>query len=549
MKKSIKLAVWMRIAAATCSSLAFCAIVNIGITGIRNAEADRTAVEAILERAQDAEVAHYKWSSLLSSTLYEGGTFTGNTDATSCTLGQWIYGDAGSDDPQLLSLRSELETLHKEVHESAKQALALLQSNPDEAQAYYHNVIRNNVDTLVGKLDMVIKRAEALNKESIEHSNKAIFSMQIMVILCFLVSLFCLISLVQYVLRNIVRPILTITEESAPLSEGYLHMEFSYHAENELGQLVHTLGSALEKIEHYVSDINRVMESMAARNFDVDVSVPFIGDFQSIQASIRKMTGSMSQTVFHINEATTQVTTGAEQISSSSQALAQGATEQASAVEELMASLEELSQNSKRNAVAAQSVQENARQTDAQISTSNEQMTQMIDAMKDIDQSSQEIQKIIGTIESIAFQTNILALNAAVEAARAGTAGKGFAVVADEVRSLAGQSDQAAKATKVLIENSMEAVKRGSDIMGDVSQTMKKTLTLAAQSAGEIDGIARVVREEADAIAQVTQGIEQISAVVQTNSATSEEAAAVSEELFSQTQVLRDQTKAFRIKK
>ena len=173
----------------------------------------------------------------------------------------------------------------------------------------------------------------------------------------------------------------------------------------------------------------------------------------------------------------------------------------------------------------------------------------MIQAMAEISHKSEDIGKIIKTIEDIAFQTNILALNAAVEAARAGEAGRGFAVVADEVRSLAGQSEQAAKATKVLIENSMEAVKRGGSIVKEVSQTMQKTLGLAAQSAGEIDGIAKVVRDEAEAITQVTQGIEQISAVVQTNSATSQEVAAVSEQLFSQTQILRDQTKAFRIKK
>ena len=116
------------------------------------------------------------------------------------------------------------------------------------------------------------------------------------------------------------------------------------------------------------------------------------------------------------------------------------------------------------------------------------------------------------------------------------------------MRSLAGQSEQAAKATKVLIENSMEAVKRGGSIVKRYPRPCRKHLVWQ-HSAGEIDGIAKVVRDEAEAITQVTQGIEQISAVVQTNSATSQEVAAVSEQLFSQTQILRDQTKAFRIKK
>lgn len=548
-KQSIKRAVWIRVLAALCSSLMFCAAVNIGINGIRTAQKESGSATGILEAAQAAEVAHYHWATLLSNALYAGTEFTGSTDPTTCSLGQWLYGDAGTDDAELLALRTELEPLHKQLHESAKNALSTLQTDAESAQSYYQNTIRKNVDQVVLRLVKIIERAELLNTEAKEHMNRAIRVMQTVVILCFLASLACLMSLIHYVLHNVVRPILALTNESTPLAEGHLHLQFSYHGQNELGQLTATLGNALARIDGYVSDINRILAEMAQGNLDVRVSTKFIGDFRSIEESIEKMSTAVSEAIYQIDRATTQVTSGAEQISSSSQALAQGATEQASAVEELLASLEELSANARKNAKAAQEVQDNARQTDVQISTSNEQMSHMIAAMKDIHQSSQEIGKIISTIESIAFQTNILALNAAVEAARAGTAGKGFAVVADEVRSLASQSSEAAQATKVLIENSMSAVKHGGDIVKEVSETMEKTLRLAAQSGGQIDGIAKVVRDEAEALTQITQGIEQISAVVQTNSASSEENSAISDELFSQSQVLRSQTKAFNIKK
>lgn len=548
-KQSIKRAVWIRVLAALCSSLMFCAAVNIGINGIRTAQKESGSATGILEAAQAAEVAHYHWATLLSNALYAGTEFTGSTDPTTCSLGQWLYGDAGTDDAELLALRTELEPLHKQLHESAKNALSTLQTDAESAQSYYQNTIRKNVDQVVLRLVKIIERAELLNTEAKEHMNRAIRVMQTVVILCLLASLACLMSLIHYVLHNVVRPILALTNESTPLAEGHLHLQFSYHGQNELGQLTATLGNALARIDGYVSDINRILAEMAQGNFDVRVSTKFIGDFRSIEESIEKMSTAVSEAIYQIDRATTQVTSGAEQISSSSQALAQGATEQASAVEELLASLEELSANARKNAKAAQEVQDNARQTDVQISTSNEQMSHMIAAMKDIHQSSQEIGKIISTIESIAFQTNILALNAAVEAARAGTAGKGFAVVADEVRSLASQSSEAAQATKVLIENSMNAVKRGGDIVEEVSKTMEETLRLAAQAGGQIDGIAKVVRDEAEALTQVTQGIEQISAVVQTNSASSEENSAISEELFSQSQILRSQTKAFKIKR
>lgn len=456
-KKSIKRAVWIRVLAALCSSLMFCAAVNIGINGIRTAQKQSETATGILEAAQAAEVAHYHWSALLSNALYAGAEFTGSTDPAACSLGQWIYGDARTDDTEILALRAELEPLHKQMHESAENALSTLQTDAGSAQSYYQNTIRKNVDQVVFRLTKIIERANVLNTEAKEHMNRAIRVMQTVVILCFLASLACLVSLIRYVLHNVVRPILLLTNESTPLAEGHLHLQFSYHGQNELGQLTATLGDALARIDDYVSDINRILAEMAQGNLNVKVSTTFIGDFRSIEESIEKMSTAVSEAIYQIDNATTQVTSGAEQISSSSQALAQGATEQASAVEELLASLEELSANARKNAKAAQEVQDNARQTDVQISTSNEQMSHMIAAMKDIHQSSQEIGKIISTIESIAFQTNILALNAAVEAARAGTAGKGFAVVADEVRSLASQSSEAAQATKVLIENSMNA--------------------------------------------------------------------------------------------
>ena len=250
-----------------------------------------------------------------------------------------------------------------------------------------------------------------------------------------------------------------------------------------------------------------------------------------------------------INQAEHRVSQDAEQLSSSSQALAQGATEQASAVEELYATLDDLSKTSERNVQAANSAQENARLTGEQVSVSEEQMEQMVSAMEDITRASQEISKIIKTIEDIAFQTNILALNAAVEAARAGTAGKGFAVVSNEVRSLAAQSDQAAKATKELIDNSVQATERGRQIVGEVSHTLRKTLELVTQSNREIGVIAQAIQGEAIAIGQVTEGIGQISAVVQTNSASSEQAAAVSTELFEQVRLLEDQTSQFHLQK
>ena len=152
-RKSIKHAVWIRVAAAICSSLMFCAAVNIGIQGIRTAQKQSESATNILEQAQAAEVAHYNWATLLSNTLYAGTEFTGSTDPTTCSLGKWLYGDAGTDDADILALRTELEPLHKQLHESAKSVLSTLETDAEGAQSYYQNTIRKNVDQLlIGQL-------------------------------------------------------------------------------------------------------------------------------------------------------------------------------------------------------------------------------------------------------------------------------------------------------------------------------------------------------------------------------------------------------------
>ncbi len=548
MRKSIKKMVGIRVAAALASVVLFSVMMTINILNIEHTQAANTQAAALLDKAQKAETAHYKWSGNLSNALYAGTEFTGSIDPTTCVLGKWLYGEAGTDDSKIISLRSQLEPLHKELHESATLVLDMLKDNPAEAQAYYQDTIQSNLNVLVGLLDEVVEQGTNLSNESTAQMRRTIVIMHITSIVGLSLALICLISLVLYVLRKIVKPILMITRKSKPLQEGHLELDLNYKEKDEMGDLAETLEKSMGRIRTYVEDINRMMSQLSSGNFDVEVQEPFIGDFRSIEESLSSFTSSMSSVLANINHAEQKVSGNAAQLSGGAQALAQGATEQASAVQQLYATLDELSKGAEDNVKTAAHAQENARLTGDQVTLSSHQMEDMVAAMEDISAASREIGKIIATIENIAFQTNILALNAAVEAARAGTAGKGFAVVSSEVRSLATQSDQAAKATKELIENSVQAAERGSRIVGEVSQTLNQTLELVMQSNKEIRVIAEAVEREATSIAQVTDGISQISSVVQTNSASSEESAAVSNELFDQVKILQEQTRRFRLK-
>ncbi|RKI89518.1 HAMP domain-containing protein [Parablautia intestinalis] len=548
MRKSVNKMVGIRVAAALASVLLFSVVMTINILSIERSEKLNAGVNALLERAQKAEVAHYKWASNLSNALYAGTEFTGSTDPTGCVLGQWIYGEAGTDDEEILDLRSQLQPLHEELHQSAVYVLELLETDKEQAQNYYQETIQSNLGVLVGLLDKVVERGSVLRQESQRSMQITLVIMHCTSIVGLSLALISLISLVLYVLKQVVRPILTITEKARPLQEGTLKLDLDYDANDEIGDLARTLRDSMEKIRQYVEEINRMMYQVSTGDFNVVCSVPFIGDFYSIEKSMESFTRSLSEAIANINRAEDNVFGHAEHLSGGAQLLAQGAIDQAAAVEELYATLDELSNSAKQNIETAANVKESAQLTREQVSLSSREMEQLVAAMADISDASKEIGRIISTIEDIAFKTNILSLNAAVEATRAGEAGRGFTVVSSEVRNLAARSNEAAQATRELIGNSVRAAEKGNQIVERVSETLQKTLELVQESNDAISVITDAVHAEAIAISQVTEGLGQISAVVETNTASSEESATVSTELFEQVRVLQEQTNRFQLK-
>jgi len=229
-----------------------------------------------------------------------------------------------------------------------------------------------------------------------------------------------------------------------------------------------------------------------------------------------------------------QVASAAAQVSSSSQSLAEGASEQAASLEETGSSLEEVSSMIKRNAENTHKATDLAKHARTVAERGCGNMKTMDAAMRSIKASSDDIAKIIKTIDEIAFQTNILALNAAVEAARAGEAGMGFAVVADEVRNLAQRSAQAAKETAAKIEGAISNTRQGVEISGKVAEVLKEIVSEVRQVDELIAEVSSASSEQAQGIAQINLAIGQMDKVTQSNAANSEETAAAAEELNAQ---------------
>ena len=312
--------------------------------------------------------------------------------------------------------------------------------------------------------------------------------------------------------------------------------------EDEIGQTISGCAMFLQHVTH----ISQELETVASG--DLTTEAELLSDADVMGKALIHMIDSLNKLFDEINTASTQVSSGSRQIASGAQSLAQGSTEQAAAIEELSAAIAEIAERTKENAATAEKTEKLSELMRDRAEKGNRQMDEMIEAVKDINEASQSISKIIKTIDDIAFQTNILALNAAVEAARAGQAGKGFAVVAEEVRSLASKSAEAAKDTGAMIQNSIEKAGLGSRIADETSDSLRQIVAGINESNHLIEEISKSSEEQSLGISQINTGIEQVTQVVQQNSATAEEEAAASEEMSSQSNLLQELIAQFKLK-
>ena len=313
------------------------------------------------------------------------------------------------------------------------------------------------------------------------------------------------------------------------------------------------LNAAAEQVKNYCTAVADERTSLTVASFgNIRQYVLWLGAASVAFAALTmlviafnsgRVRKALSQVVRDLSDNSAQVQQAATQVSSASQTLAEGSGQQAASIEETSASLEEMASMTKSNAENAQKANDLARQARSAADKGAEDMRAMNQAMEAIKISSDDIAKIIKTIDEIAFQTNILALNAAVEAARAGEAGMGFAVVAEEVRSLAHRSAQAARETAAKIEGSILKTAQGVGISQKVATALNEIVVKARQVDELASEVASASTQQTLGITQVNTAVGQMDKVTQSNAATAEESAAA-EELNSQAILMKEAVNA-----
>ena len=338
-------------------------------------------------------------------------------------------------------------------------------------------------------------------------------------------------------------PLVELAKAAKKVSAGEVDVDITpSKIDNEVGALVDGFQAMIANLKKQAEVLGKIADG------DFTVSYQPSSQNDVVGNAIVRLIEDNNTAFSKIRNAAEQIDNGSSQIASASQTLAQGSSEQASAIQQITASVTDIANKTKDNARKASEVNDIVIRAKSDADEGNRCMKEMIVAMHEINESSENIQKIIKVIDDLAFNTNILALNATLEAARAGEQGKGFAVVAEEVRNLAGRSAEASRQTAEMIEDSIEKVKHGSALVVDTERALEVISDMIDNIMGLSANISSASSEQATATSQIDDALAQVAQVVQTNSATSEECASASEELSGQAHGLENILTRFKIK-
>ena len=399
----------------------------------------------------------------------------------------------------------------------------------------YFDTFRGYINTFIERELILLEQREATAKEAAEATIQTLIWGTV---ICILISL----GFLWLVAKSISKPIVKVVKSLDDVAMGDLDTRVEITSQNEIGQMCKALNNMVTGLA------SKTAMATSISNGNLTQDIELASERDELGKALIKMSEHLNETISDIRTTAAELAQGSNEMSKASDSLSKGAMDQAAALEEIASSMNELASQTKLNADNASTAKGISDQCLDSANEGNKQMAEMVTAMEDVKDSSEEIAKVIKIIDSIAFQTNLLALNASVEAARAGRHGKGFAVVADEVRSLAGRSASAAAETAELIEQSKKKVQVGIDKVAQTSTSMNEVMGKIEETATLMADITTASQEQATGIEHVTSGIDQIDSVTQQNTSSAEQSAAASAELTSQTNGLNEAVAKFILK-
>ncbi len=357
------------------------------------------------------------------------------------------------------------------------------------------------------------------------------------------------ILLVLHLAQSISRPVKSVTSRMVSLSDGDLHSTVTtVRSKDELEVLTHTLGTTVESINNYISDIQQVLTQVAGGNLCVTPQMDYKGDFTLIRNSLRTIIQSMQDTISDFRSATSQLAHMSEELNGQSSQLHQASMEQNQSTEALVCEVthvkeqlsnvsESTSQTRSKTAEIAQCIQD-----------ANAHMSSLSSAMDSISSNAEEITKIAKDIEDIAFQTSILALNASIEASRAGSAGKGFAVVAAQVKALASKSAEAAQNASEMVSHTSSMIQTGVRLTADTADSIRVISDVSDQISAISDRLVAAVQDQESALSIMDERIEAISGIADQNLQNASEIDQSSGMLAREAEVLQSHVRKFVLK-
>ena len=502
----------------------------------------------------DVLSAHFKWRQGLTETVLTGAAFGGALDPDACALGVWRKSDVAKNikDTDILLMMERINEPHSYIHHEAETIISLLAEGKDaEAMEIFTDSVLPTTQEVISTLtDMELRYIDLIEAKTASiQSTGALLNSVIIILIVIAVAACALLALL--ITKSIVKPLIPLcgfmnkagsTGDITLSPEDVAVISQISKVKDEIGQTIASCASFVGRVTQVGDALTKIADG------DLSVDIDVLSEADVMGQSLKNMVSNLNIMFSEINTASSQVTSGAAQVANSSQSLAQGSTEQAASVHQLSASVNEITEKTKNSASMAEDAAVKSVNIKEKAEKGNEHMSNLVEAVTEINEAGQSINKIIKVIDDIAFQTNILALNAAVEAARAGQHGKGFAVVAEEVRNLAAKSAGAAKDTASMIESTIEKSNLGLAIATDTAASLKEIVEDIEQNVEVAHKIADLSDEQTDAISQINIGIDQVSQVIQQNSATAEESAATSEELSGQASSLQELIGRFRLK-